>query len=210
MCEAGELSEVLADLDCALQRVHNNNNNNNVCNKSGTSDFRKFIQDSALTTEVASDCTACSGMEQLTASPTDALSQVPRPVTVGVAVVQLSAGLQMLATLLWLLQGQDVIQLHASPDHQFCPKVYHSTRCFPVIHAFVLLRSRYSLCLLFCRAFSAGQGNPYKLSVVPRSQVKGQQHWSISATGVCHIDSDHAAVFVPSGIGWCFCLCIYA
>lgn len=61
-------------------------------------------------------------------------------------------------------------------------------------------RSHYSLCLLFCRAFPAGQGNPYKLSVVPRSQVKGQAHWSISATGICHIDSDHAAVFVPSGM----------
>ncbi|KAL3139690.1 hypothetical protein ABBQ38_004001 [Trebouxia sp. C0009 RCD-2024] len=72
--------------------------------------------------------------------------------------------------------AQDVIQLYASADHHLCPKVYHSTR-----------------------AFSAGQGNPYKLSIVPRSRVKGQEHWSISATGVCHIGPDHAAVFIPSG-----------
>ena len=68
-----------------------------------------------------------------------------------------------------------------------------------ILSFFAAKAPRASLCLLFCRAFSAGQGNPYKLSLVPKSKVKGQEHWSISATGICHIGSDHAAVFVPSG-----------
>lgn len=52
-----------------------------------------------------------------------------------------------------------------------------------------------------CRKFEAGHGNPYELSLVPKSKIRGQDHWSISASGVCRVGADSTVDFVPSGMG---------
>lgn len=138
-------------------------------------------------------------MELLTASPKDAPGQVPRPVTVGVCSCGAVHGPLHVSN----LSGSYRVRMSSSfTQAQTMSSALRCTTRPGVPLSQMLLcccGTCYSLGLLFCRAFSAGQGNPYKLSVVPRSQVKGQEHWSISATGICHIDSDHAAVFVPAG-----------
>ncbi|KAL0028497.1 hypothetical protein WJX77_010302 [Trebouxia sp. C0004] len=72
--------------------------------------------------------------------------------------------------------GKDVVYRYAATSYRGCAKVYHATR-----------------------TFQSGHGNPYELSLAPKNKIKGQDHWSISASGICRVGSDHAVDFVPSG-----------
>ena len=138
-------------------------------------------------------------MALLSASPTDAPSQAPKPVTVGVCSCAVVRGPPVVSKLFGYCRLRKLFSFMQQQTINFAsrctilPGDAHMLLCSAAEAPYT------DICLLFCRAFSAGHGNPYKLSIVPRSQVKGQEHWSISATGICHIGSDHAAVFVPSG-----------
>lgn len=41
--------------------------------------------------------------------------------------------------------------------------------------------------------------SPYSLTVLPHDRIKGQEHFSISATGVCCLAPDHATSFTQAG-----------
>ncbi|KAA6424307.1 MAG: hypothetical protein FRX49_05519 [Trebouxia sp. A1-2] len=72
--------------------------------------------------------------------------------------------------------GKDVVYRYATAGYRDCAKVYYATR-----------------------TLQSGHGNPYELSLAPKNRIKGQDHWSISASGICSVGSDHAVDFVPSG-----------
>lgn len=74
-----------------------------------------------------------------------------------------------------IVSGDDQARLHAQEARKCC---HNSLSSF--------------------RAPSAG-GNPYTLTVVPKDRVNGRDHFSISATGVCRIGSDHTVDIIPSG-----------